>query len=137
MSDTNREEFSRWFATSKYTQVILPTEHHKQTAFDGWQARGELEAKKLEAYDARYQARVRELEEALRNVANRNHIDVSTCEPYKSVLSTTPDTALQRKVLEARIDEAIYNCTTKEYGSRIVDLRAQLASLNRNETLGE
>jgi uncharacterized coiled-coil protein SlyX len=144
----------------------------------GWQARGELEAKKLEDSDARYQeqlatyqarikfleenalsadrveaalnrssiadekriaeqqARVRELEEALQLVANSKlgHTE-SPCLNVRSIAAkalstTTLDTALQKALLEARIDEvelavAFGGATV----SRVEELRAQLAAL--------
>lgn len=142
MSDTSREDFEIWFGASKYTQVILPTARHKQPAFDGWQARGELEAKKLEASDARYQARIDEINEAIRGVFGRELYEGRSKEENRLVQAlstTTPDTALQRKVLEARI--AQQNWANKHSANDGLHeerlLREQLASLNRNETLGE
>lgn len=92
------------------------------------------------ASDERYQARVRDLEEA----GNRYKAIVETyarqyevfelatpTRAFDKVLSTTtPDTALQRKVLEARIDEHYQESNgTEKVFTRVKELRAQLAEL--------
>lgn len=160
MSDTNeREEFEKWYSVSAFDFVENPIGSRDcGLQWRAWQARGELEAKKLEASDARYQARVRELEEALHSISsvvgdyllfNAKPTDLSKeYHASQQALSTTPDTALQRKVLEARIEivEMIFeerinssNFDTLGYylNQILQELRAQLAALNRNETLGE
>ncbi len=147
-SGTNeREAFLMWCNT----QIFPKSWEDDEGAFVAWQARGELEAKKLEGY----QARVRELEEALQAALTQMEEDIITIDgewgscrsleelesdgelwseivqARKMLSTTTPDTALQKALLEARIDEHDMPAN----GTRIAQLRAQLASLN--ETLGE
>ncbi len=121
-----------------------------------WQARGELEAEQLEDY----QARVRELEEALQASLTQMEEDIITIDgewgscrsleelesdgelwseivqARKMLSTTTPDTALQKALLEARIDEISNDVLRIQSGSRMLELREQLAALERNETLG-
>lgn len=87
------------------------------------------------------QARVKELEE-LRALVHKHFYVCGRPTHELSVwllrnpVTTTPDTSLQRKVLKARIDEQMH-FTEQDNTGRQNELRAQLASLNRNETLGE
>lgn len=141
MSDAKREEFQKWFR-SKYPMSNLLVDDFNSHLWYAWQARGELEAKEQLAT---YQARVRELEEALRLAIKQNSCDmVLTGEEYrkceKALSTTTPDTALQKAVLDARIEtvEMIFeerinssNFDTLGYylNHILLELRAQLAAL--------
>ncbi len=136
-SDTNeRDSFEKWYATKGFG-FDLAFEYYYYLCADvqwmyiGWQARGELEAKKLEGY----QARVRELEEVLKEAVpfiGWGYAPSGLADKcYELAHTTAPDTALQKALLEARIDEHDMPAN----GTRIAQLRAQLASLN--ETLGE
>lgn len=153
MSDTNEREFEAW-AISQHAKG-----YQENLTWNCWQAA-------TSASDARYQARIIELEEALRlllknaraygeafaryQVAYYERIAVDSKHTRAKLLgimedrliavpqalSTTPDTALQRKVLEDRIDELV-NVRPRYSLDRELELRAQLAALNSNETLGE
>lgn len=87
-----REEFEKWEA-----EYGTPD----QNAWDGWQAATSSTA-------AKYQARVKELEDALRIVAESGLLsgtDNTARAVYKALYTTSPDQALKQVVLDARIDD--------------------------------
>jgi len=134
MSDTNeREEFGKWCGTvplgAELDNVDMLPSDALEAAWVGYQAA-------TLASDARYQARVIELEEALKSIGNDNHGKVNFGLIGKALSTTTPDTALQKALLEARIDEQRKFVTCRN-DVRDRELRAQLAALESNETLGE
>lgn len=116
------------------------------TMFDGLRA---VVKAATSSSDARYQARVRELEEALREVKRDYEFmgvsNAALAVVIKALSTTTPDTAYQKALLEARIGQmeiVVSQCQFDPLDSLVMgelyeELRAQLASLNRNETLGE
>lgn len=94
------------------------------------------------ASDARYQARIKELEDAIRGLFGRELYEGRSKEENRLVkalsTTTTPDTALQKAVLVARIDELndfvdsldeFDENLSISYNIELKKLRAQLAAL--------
>jgi len=134
MSDTNERE--------EYLAAVKKLHKESINGWDSW----DIWQAATSASDARYQARIKELEEAVsRNIAEFNQDKVTAEDALKNlecamitISTTTPDTALQRKVLEARLDEQCKHVKSQYFQhARVEELRAQLAVLDRNETLGE
>lgn len=84
------------------------------------------------ASDARYQARIKELEEALQSVywTDEGRIEADTPAIAEALSTTTPDTALQKALLAREISALQqfehYHTSIR---NQIVELRAQLAAL--------
>lgn len=190
-SDTNeRVEFVNWFETQLWQGKTDVVDVKEADQWKAWQARGELETKKLEGTtgykykaelydevwtkarslgygnvtdalekledsDARYQARVRELEEALAFYAERKHFNIADEDAWDTVSGeppnfwcdeagtatvedgsvakhylspTTPDTALQKALITREIDSLEWS-SSWAVGEYKVKQKARLVEL--------